>query len=139
MKLTSLTPILNVSDVVASLEWFEALGWERGFAWDHEGGMRSTEPTFASIQSGAAEIFVCLDAQGARGAWLSWFLPGHAELEAAYARARELVPATRSRRSPSTSRGGSASFTSAIPMDTSFESAARSASGLYGRPLRPPR
>jgi uncharacterized glyoxalase superfamily protein PhnB len=90
MKLTSLTPILNVSDVVASLEWFEALGWERGFAWDDEGGMRSTEPTFASIQSGATEIFVCLDAQGSRGAWLSWFLPGHAELEAAYARAREL-------------------------------------------------
>ena len=31
MKLTSLTPILNVSDVPASLGWFEALGWSRGF------------------------------------------------------------------------------------------------------------
>ena len=29
MKLTHLTPVLNVSDVPASLVWFEELGWER--------------------------------------------------------------------------------------------------------------
>ena len=91
MKLDNLTPILNVSNVAASLEWFEALGWERGFAWDDEGGMHSTEPDFASIQAGDdAEIFLCLDAQGARPVWMSWFLTSRADLETTHARAVEL-------------------------------------------------
>ena len=91
MKLASLTPILNVSDVPASLDWFEALGWERGFAWDDEGGMRSSKPTFASIQAGDdAEIFLCLDGQGARPVWMSWFLSSRDELDTVYARALEL-------------------------------------------------
>jgi len=87
VKLTHLTPILNVSDVPASLDWFEALGWERGFAWDEEGGMHSSEPTFASIQSGRAEIFLCLGNQGARPLWMSWFLSSREELDVIYARA----------------------------------------------------
>jgi catechol 2,3-dioxygenase-like lactoylglutathione lyase family enzyme len=91
MRLRSLTPVLNVSDVPASVEWFEALGWERGFAWDEAGGMRSSEPTFASVQAGdGAEIFLCCDGQGARPIWMSWFLPGLEELDAAYTRAVEL-------------------------------------------------
>jgi uncharacterized glyoxalase superfamily protein PhnB len=91
MKLRGLTPVLNVSDVPASLAWFEALGWERGFVWDDEGGMHSSEPTFASIRSGDdAEIFLCRDGQGARPVWMSWFLPSRSELDAAYARAVEL-------------------------------------------------
>lgn len=91
MKLTHLTPVLNVSDVPASLEWFEALGWERGFAWDDEGGMRSSRPTFASVQAGDdAEIFLCLDDQGARPVWMSWFLRSREELDAVHARAVEL-------------------------------------------------
>lgn len=91
MRLRNLTPILNVSDVPASLEWFENLGWERGFAWDDEGGMHSSRPTFASIQAGDdAEIFLCYGEQGARPVWMSWFLPSRAELDAAYARAVEL-------------------------------------------------
>lgn len=90
MKLDSLTPILNVSDVPASLDWFETLGWERGFAWDDEGGMHSSEPTFASIQSGRTEIFLCLDDQGARGVWMSWFLSSREELDALHTRAVEL-------------------------------------------------
>jgi len=90
VKLHNLTPILNVSDVAASLGWFEALGWERGFAWDEEGGMHSSRPTFASIQSGEAEIFLCQGDQGARPVWMSWFLPSRDELETAYERAVEL-------------------------------------------------
>jgi uncharacterized glyoxalase superfamily protein PhnB len=84
-----LTPILNVSDVSASLEWFEALGWERGFAWG-EGGMGSDDPDFASVNSGRTEIFLALESQGARGMWMSWFLPSLDALEAAHARAVEL-------------------------------------------------
>jgi uncharacterized glyoxalase superfamily protein PhnB len=90
VRLDNLTPILNVSDVPASLDWFEALGWERGFAWDEQGGMRSSEPTFASIQSGEVEIFLCLDGQGARPVWMSWFLPSGDEVDALHARAVEL-------------------------------------------------
>ena len=92
MKLNNVTPILNVSNVAASLEWFEALGWERGFVWTDEGGMGAAgEPDFASIQAGDyAEIFLCLNNQGARPVWMSWFLQSRDELEAAHARAVEL-------------------------------------------------
>jgi uncharacterized glyoxalase superfamily protein PhnB len=51
--------------------------------------MRSSEPTFASVQSGEAEIFLCLDGQGGRPVWMSWFLAGRDELDTAYARAVE--------------------------------------------------
>jgi len=92
MKLNNLTPVLNVSDVAASLEWFEALGWERGFVWTDEGGMGGAgEPDFASVQAGDdAEIFLCLDDQGARPVWMSWFLLNRGELDAAHSRAVEL-------------------------------------------------
>jgi catechol 2,3-dioxygenase-like lactoylglutathione lyase family enzyme len=87
VKVESLTPILNVSDLGASLEWFEALGWRTGFTWGEP-------PTFASVvcgdPEGSGEIFLCLDNQGARGVWMSWFVSTHAELDAAHARAREL-------------------------------------------------
>jgi predicted enzyme related to lactoylglutathione lyase len=78
--------------VRASIEWFEALGWERGFVWTNAAGMgESGAPDLASIQAGdEAEIFLCLDDQGARGVWMSWFLPGRDEFEAAHARAVEL-------------------------------------------------
>jgi hypothetical protein len=29
MRVDGITPILNVSDLRASLDWFEALGWRR--------------------------------------------------------------------------------------------------------------
>ena len=87
MRVDSITPILNVSDLRASLDWFEALGWRTGFTWGEP-------PTFASVvcgdPHGRGEIFLCLGGQGAGGVWMSWFLPGHEELDAAYARAREL-------------------------------------------------
>ena len=92
MKLSNLTPVLNVADVAASLEWFEALGWERGFVWTDEGGMGGAgEPDFASVQAGNdAEIFLCREDQGAGRVWMSWFLKSREELDAAHARAVEL-------------------------------------------------
>ena len=98
MKVTGVTPILNVSDLQASLAWFEALGWRRGFVWGEP------DAGFASVHSGDGEIFLCRNGQGSRGTrspeyafdnradgvWMSWFLEGPAELEAAYARAVEL-------------------------------------------------
>ncbi len=102
MRVDGITPILNVSDLRASLDWFEALGWRTGFVWGEP------EPGFASVvcgdPKGRGEIFLCQDGQGSRGirpperafdeqadgVWMSWFLPSREELDAAYARACEL-------------------------------------------------
>ena len=101
MNVKSLTPILNVSDVPASILWFERIGWKRGFAWN-EGGMMegaalSNEEGpahFGSVCSSGfsgedALIFLCKDGQGSRdprpftdpesdaygGVWMSWWVP----------------------------------------------------------------
>lgn len=55
-----LIPILNVSDMQQSFDWFKKLGWEKSWDW-------GKPPTFASIRSGECEIFLCLDGQGGRG------------------------------------------------------------------------
>lgn len=79
MKTRAVTPILNVSDVPASVRWFEKLGWHRGFAWN-AGGMINDAALenahgpahFAGICANAdqegegPQIFLCKDAQGSR-------------------------------------------------------------------------
>ena len=60
MKVSSITPILNVSDIKASFKWFESLGWTIGFEWGEPVG-------FGSVCNGDGEIFLCQDAQGGRG------------------------------------------------------------------------
>jgi len=96
------TPILNVSDVRASIAWFGQLGWKPRFVWDESHG--AGEPGFAGIGSGSAEIFLCRDAQGSResrpsrypfdgatgGVWMSWFLDNAEDVDAMHARALEL-------------------------------------------------
>lgn len=96
----SVSPILNVSDVRASLAWFQTLGWVTTFVWRED----DDEPGFAGTASGNAEIFLCRDAQGSRdtrqsafpfdestgGVWLSWFLESPEEVDALHARALEL-------------------------------------------------
>lgn len=56
----AVTPILNVSNIGASFEWFAKLGWEKAWDW-------GAPPTFGGVKSGRAEIFLCLDGQGGRG------------------------------------------------------------------------
>jgi uncharacterized glyoxalase superfamily protein PhnB len=106
MKIRSVTPILNVSDVPASLAWFERLGWSRSFTWNDGGGIEgagdsnATGPAlFAGVRCGDAQIFLCRDGQGARGGpfprhpgdddtggvWMSWWLDSPAEVDAAHA------------------------------------------------------
>ena len=55
-----LTPILNVSNIYESFEWFEKLGWSKAWEW-------GTPPTFACVRSGKYEIFLCEGCQGGRG------------------------------------------------------------------------
>ncbi len=95
MSIKAVTPILNVSDVPASLAWFEGLGWRRGFTWG-DGGMIAGAADrnvhgparFASVCAGSSEsgeggeggadsaqIFLCRNGQGSRGTVLPKF-PG---------------------------------------------------------------
>ena len=60
MDCKALTPILNVSDLAASFDWFEKLGWKRLWDW-------GSPPRFGSVGSGVCEIFLCIGAQGSRG------------------------------------------------------------------------
>jgi catechol 2,3-dioxygenase-like lactoylglutathione lyase family enzyme len=60
MKVHRLTPILNVSNIQQSFDWFEKLGWQKGWDW-------GTPPTFGGVCNGDAEIFLCQDGQGGRG------------------------------------------------------------------------
>lgn len=106
MKLTGLTPILNVSDVGDSIEWFEKLGWKRGFTWNNGGMMAHGfttnahgPATFGSVSSGETEIFLCRGAQGSQGTtalreerdettggvWMTWWLGKPGEVNDAHA------------------------------------------------------
>jgi hypothetical protein len=75
MTAVELTPILNVTDFQASANWFEQVGFRRGFEWrpDPDGPV-----TFGGVIWGdAVEIYLCLDAQGGRGdhgAWIEIFV-----------------------------------------------------------------
>ena len=55
-----LTPILNVSDIAESFEWFARLGWVKLWDW-------GDPPSFGAVRSGACEIFLCEGGQGGRG------------------------------------------------------------------------
>ena len=97
MKVIGLTPILNVSNIRESFEWFEKLGWQKHWEWGEP-------PTFGAIISGKTEIFLCQDCQGARGGpmpaeawdnqagsvWMSWWLESPAAVDAMYELALKL-------------------------------------------------
>lgn len=55
-----LNPILNVSNIQESFEWFEKLGWKKGWDW-------GDPPNFGGVCSGMCEIFLCENSQGGRG------------------------------------------------------------------------
>jgi hypothetical protein len=66
MKLTHVSPILNVSDVPASIAWFEKLGWQRCFSWNQDGmiigaaDLNEHGPAhFAGIANGEVQLFLC--------------------------------------------------------------------------------
>ncbi len=108
MELTGITPILNVSDVPASLRWFEALGFRREFTFGESGmipGAADADASgpagFASVCAGAGQIFLCRDGQGLRGGkppvpgtdddagatWMSLWVRTPAEVDEAHRRA----------------------------------------------------
>ena len=60
MKPKAITPILNVSNLQHSFDWFEKLGWEKKWDW-------GDPASFGAVGSGECEIFLCQDGQGGRG------------------------------------------------------------------------
>ena len=105
MKLTGITPILNVADIGASLAWFEQLGWQRCWTWNAAGMIDNAvdandagPASFAAVGSGECAIFLCRNAQGSRGGplprhvrdddtggvWMSWSLATPAEVDAVH-------------------------------------------------------
>ena len=73
MDAYAVVPVLDVSDLAASLEWFAALGWTTTWTDPDDDG----RPGFAAVQSGRCQLFLCRDGQGGRdegGAWLAVFV-----------------------------------------------------------------
>lgn len=60
MRVHGITPILNVSDIEASFEWFRKLGWEKAWDWNDPAD-------FGGVSSNGFSIFLCLNGQGGRG------------------------------------------------------------------------
>jgi hypothetical protein len=64
MKIEGLTPILNVSNISDTFDWFSSLGWQRLWDWSPAEGV---PPTFGAVGNGKSEIFLCQGGQGSRG------------------------------------------------------------------------
>jgi len=60
VKAEAITPILNVSDIRQSFDWFAKLGWTKGWEW-------GDPVTFGGVCSGEVEIFLSQNGQGGRG------------------------------------------------------------------------
>lgn len=92
MKVEQVVPILNVTDVEASVAWFGKLGWNKGFDWR---GTRGGPVDFGAVTAGDNEIFLCRDGQGGRGddgAWMSiWVDDVDAVHERALAAGLEII------------------------------------------------
>jgi catechol 2,3-dioxygenase-like lactoylglutathione lyase family enzyme len=101
MDVRRVSPILNVSSILESQAWFEALGWKRGFVWPPH----SDDPGFGGVYvPDGPEIFLCRGAQGSRGGppprfpgdddtegvWMSWWVETSAEVDEAHALAQRL-------------------------------------------------
>lgn len=74
VKAEAVTPILNVSDIHQSFEWFAKLGWSKGWEWGDPVG-------FGGVCSGESEIFLCQNGQGGKGKGTNTTTFGAAESE----------------------------------------------------------
>ena len=67
-QISSLTPILRVSDFSASMRYYtEKLGFRKAWEWGEP-------PSFGCVERDSIELFLCLDGQGQPGTWLSFFV-----------------------------------------------------------------
>ena len=88
MIIRGLTPILNVSNIQQSFEWFAKLGWKKLWDW-------GDPPSFGCVENNRYEIFLCENCQGSRGGpmprhvgdddtggvWMSWWVESPEEVD----------------------------------------------------------
>ena len=82
------TPILNVANVAASLDYYvRVLGFEIEFAWsnDTQFAAGSTAPTFAQVRRGHCALALARQAQGGPGMWVYVNIDSAAQLKALHA------------------------------------------------------
>jgi uncharacterized glyoxalase superfamily protein PhnB len=109
MKVHEVVPILNVSDVPASMRFFEKFGFEPAFTWNEAGmipgaadqdenGRALFAGVCSSLEGSDGKIFLCCNGQGARpgkpprfdgsedfgAVWVSIFLGSRQEVDAAH-------------------------------------------------------
>lgn len=109
MKVHNVIPVLNVSDVPASLRFFEMFGFRPAFTWNASGliagaadanekGRAQFAGLCSSLEGSEAQIFLCRGGQGARpgkparfdgsddfgAVWICLFLDSPAEVDAAH-------------------------------------------------------
>ena len=81
---TSMTPILNVASVEASIEHYTSvLGFNKDWDWPAE----AEDKTFASISNGEVHVFLSENSQGARPVWIYYNVGDVDKLHEKYAAA----------------------------------------------------
>jgi hypothetical protein len=84
-RFESAVPILNVKSVPASMSYYrDKLGFMIEWDW-------GSPPTFACVRRDAVRIFLCQDAQGGPGTWISIFVEDVDELHDDYRRRGAMV------------------------------------------------
>ncbi len=64
-------PILNVKNVVASLEYYcGKLGFKHDFVWPPCVGLEQPNPTFAQVSRGKVTVMLAQENQGGPGMWI---------------------------------------------------------------------
>lgn len=78
VKFDCLTPILNVSAMPASLDYYrDVLGFEIAWEWGDPTG-------FACVKRDGVELFLCENAQGQGSSWISIFVDNVDQLHEEY-------------------------------------------------------
>ena len=85
---TSMTPILNVASVEASIEHYTSvLGFKKDWDWPAE----EEDKTFAAISNGAVHVFLSENSQGARPVWIYYNVGDVDKLHQEYAAAGAVI------------------------------------------------
>ncbi|MEM0914542.1 MAG: glyoxalase superfamily protein [Planctomycetota bacterium] len=83
--LTGVTPILNVKNVPASIDYYvDKLGFHEDWAWGDPVG-------FASVSRGEVTLFLCQDGQGQPGTWMSVWTEDVDALHAEYVKRGAII------------------------------------------------
>ena len=85
-----MTPVLCVSDLTKSLEYYEkSLGFSISWTWSEDNAFDETaKPTFACVASGDCCLFLCEKGQGNPGSWICLNLRTRDELDAVHSQYR---------------------------------------------------